>query len=92
MEEKERLQKLLEDAKAVELKPVVSSNISAVGYNEETRLMKIAFKCKENTFTTYLYEGVEPEIYNEMLKAESKGKFLSENVIRHRDKYKYIKL
>lgn len=92
MEESERLKKLLEEAKAVEIIPVVSSNINAVGYNENSRLMKIVFKGKGDTFTTYLYEGVEPELYAELLKAESKGRFLSENVIRQKDKYKYIKL
>lgn len=92
MENEENLQRILEESKSVELKPVVSSNISAVGYNETNRLMKIAFKGKEGTFNTYLYEGVEPEIYANMLKADSIGKYLSENVIRHKDKYKYIKL
>ena len=43
MEEEARIQKLLEDAKMVELKPVISSNISAVGYNENSKLLKISF-------------------------------------------------
>lgn len=92
MEEEARIQKLLEDAKMVELKPVISSNISAVGYNENSKLLKISFKGKGDTFNTYLYENVEPEVYNKMFESESVGKYLSENVIRQKDKYKFIKL
>ena len=83
---------LREKAKLIELKPVkFSTNIAGMGYSETTNLLKVAFKNKDN-YTTYLYEGVEPEVYNKLCEADSIGKALSEYVIRQKEKYKYIKL
>ena len=91
MEEIERQKDLHEKAKLIELKPVTSTNIGGMGYSQEHRLLKVAFKNKTG-YTTYLYENVEPELYNGLCNAQSIGKALSENVIRNKEKYKYIKL
>lgn len=92
MESNNETMDLREKAKLIELKPVqVSTNIAGMGYSETDNLLKVAFKNKDN-FTTYLYEGVEPEIYSKLCEAESIGKALSEYVIRQKEKYKYIKL
>ena len=37
-------------------------------------------------------ENVEPEIYRNIIEAESKGRALNESVVAHKEKYKYIKL
>lgn len=88
MEENE---KLLTEAKQIELKPVMSSNIAGIGYNQEKQLLKVAFKNK-TSFSTYLYENVEPETYKLICESPSIGKALSENIIKQKEKYKYIKI
>lgn len=82
---------LLLEAKAIELKPVLSSNIAGIGYNEQKQLLKVAFKNKTSN-STYIYENVEPETYDAICKSPSKGKTLSELVIRQKEKYKYTKI
>lgn len=67
---------------------VVSSNISAIGYDKENRIMKVIFKGNH----TYVYLNVEPEIFNNIIGASSIGSALRENVTKYKDKYKYIKL
>ena len=42
---------LLLEAKAIELKPVLSSNIAGIGYNEQKQLLKVAFKNKTSNST-----------------------------------------
>lgn len=87
----EQLIALHEKAKLIELKPVLSSNIGGIGYDAENKLLKVAFKTKTGS-NTYLYEGVEQEVYDGLCQAESIGKKLSESIIRQKEKYKYIKL
>ena len=90
-EELKRLNALQEKAKLIELKPVISSNIAGIGYSEKDQLLKVAFKNKDK-FATYLYEHVGPDVFSIIRKSESVGKAISENIIRQKDKYKYIKL
>ena len=60
----------------VELKPVVSSSIQSVGYDEQAREMHVQFKSGK----TYVYKGVEPHTYRNMLRAPSIGKFHAQHV------------
>lgn len=87
----EQLIALHEKAKLIELKPVLSSNIGGIGYDAENKLLKVAFKTK-NGNNTYLYENVEPEVYENVIKSKSVGKTLNEQVVRQKEKYKYIKM
>ena len=92
MDEKLERQRLLANtAELIELKPVISNNVSGIGYNESNHLLKVAFKSGKAT-SMYLYENVEPETYNKIINAESIGKCLNEMVIKHKDKYNYLKL
>lgn len=59
------------------LKPVESSMIKAVGYDPETRLLEVVF----NNDQTYRYEGVPPEVYEELMAAESKGRYMRSEII-----------
>lgn len=81
-------QQLNNMAQSIKMYPVISSNIVAIGYDEKSRLLRVMFKGGAN----YLYSNVEPEMYNAIVSAESVGKSLTENVVRHKEKYKYIKL
>ena len=50
--------------------------------------MRVIFKNK----SSYLYFNVEPEIWDIVSKAQSSGKALNEHIVKHKEKYKYIKL
>ena len=86
-----RQQELVNIAKSIELKPVISSNVGGIGYDAEHQLLKVAFKNKEN-YNYYLYENVNEEQYNSIISAQSVGKMLQESIIRNKDKHNYIKL
>ena len=70
------------------LLPVYSTNIQAIGYNEQQKILRILFKNGGN----YMYFNVEPQIYEQIKTSQSKGKTLNECVVRHKGKYKYIKI
>ena len=72
----------------IKMTPVISSNIVALGYDKENKILRVIFKGN----SSYLYFNVEDEIYNNLAQSESKGKTLNESVVRHKDKYKYIKI
>jgi hypothetical protein len=58
--------------------------ICAVGYNGETQTLKVVF----NTSGAYQYFDVPKSIYEELLAAESKGRYIRACVI---DMYAYSK-
>lgn len=72
----------------IKMTPVISSNIVALGYDKENKILRVIFKGN----SSYLYFNVEEEIYNNLAQSESKGRTLNESVVRHKDKYKYIKI
>ncbi len=56
--------------------PVESSNVKAVGYDAETKVLEVEFK----SGGTYQYAGVQPEMYADLLEADSVGRFVSQVV------------
>lgn len=66
----------------MKLTEVVSSNIKAVGHENNTLYIQYSGG-------VYAYENVSNELYEQLMKAESKGRFVAENI---RGKYHYIKL
>lgn len=61
----------------IEMTKVESSNVDAVGYDQATQTMRVAFKGGG----TYDYAGVEAETYNDVLAADSVGRQLNATVI-----------
>lgn len=61
---------------------VVSSNVVAIGYKDND--LYVDFKSG-----SYVYKDVPKEIYNALLAAESKGKFMWAHI---RDRYDYVRL
>lgn len=61
----------------MEMTKVESSNIEAIGY--ETDVLYIQFK----TGDLYSYSPVTEEMYNELMAAESKGKYFAANIKRN---------
>jgi len=59
------------------LVPVESSMIRAVGYDPETHILEVVF----NSGRTYCYEDVPPEVRQELMTAESKGRYMRAAII-----------
>ncbi|GAK47726.1 hypothetical protein LOSG293_110420 [Secundilactobacillus oryzae JCM 18671] len=55
----------------MELISVVSSDLSAIGYDEYNQQLEIVF----NSGGTYLYSGVPSSVYEGLLNAGSKGRY-----------------
>ena len=68
----------------MELIPVESSMIEAVGYDADTRTLRVVF----NGGKIYTYERVPPEEFEGLLAAESKGRYMRDCII---DCYPYYK-
>lgn len=79
------LQTIIKD---INMYRVASSNIVALGYNPKSQVLRVIF----SNNASYLYFGVEPIIWEALTKSPSKGKFLTENITKRKDKYKYIKI
>lgn len=62
----------------MELVRVESAMMYAAGYDEETRALDIVFYRR-----IYRYADVPREVWEGLLAAESKGKFMRANVIGH---------
>lgn len=64
---------------------VESSNLKSVGYNPLEQVLEIEFR----SGGVYQYFQVPFDVYEELLKAESKGKYFWSNI---RNKYEYKKV
>lgn len=60
----------------MEMQPVESSNLAAVGYNSNNQTLRIRF----NDGSLYEYSGVPNSIYNGLLSAPSKGRYFDQNI------------
>lgn len=83
--DQENLQEII---KEIQMFKVYSTNIVALGYDESRKILRVIFKGN----SSYLYFNVEPEVWENLKNSESKGRTLSESIIKQKDKYKYIKI
>jgi hypothetical protein len=60
------------------MKPVNSSNVSHVGYNSATNVLSVQFKSGKKI---YQYQGVPPELHDNLMKADSIGTYISKMVV-----------
>lgn len=60
----------------MEMIPVSSTNLFAIGYNLETAALRVQFL----NGGIYEYQGVPQELYDGLLAASSKGQFLNEHI------------
>ena len=64
----------------MEMKPVEkSSNVKAIGYDPESKKMRVAFKGKDGD-NVYEYDDVPPHEHANMLSAESAGSYFAKNI------------
>lgn len=57
-------------------RPVSSSNIAEIGYDEPRRILEILF----TNGTTYQYFDVPPQEYQALMNAGSHGQYLNANI------------
>lgn len=57
-------------------KRVSSSALSSVGYDEVSATLELEFK----SGSVYDYHGVPPDVFRELMDAESKGRFVTSNI------------
>ncbi len=69
-------------SKGITMIPVDSSMVDSVGYDEARRLLQVVF----TSGRVYCYEDVPPEVFQGLLKAESKGQYMRTYII---DVYPY---
>ncbi len=69
----------------MERTPVISSNIAAIGYNEDNQVLEIEF----NNGSVYQYSDVPSSERDGIMSAESKGRYFHANI---RERYPYVKL
>ena len=62
---------------SVPMHEVVSSNISFIGYEEETQSLYVTFKKGQ----TYKYNNVSKEVFKEFLNASSVGSYYKSHII-----------
>ena len=65
--------------------PVVSSNVAEVGYDPATMILEVKFL----NGSVYQYFDVPESLYQELLHAESVGRFLHAQI---KNSYRYTKL
>lgn len=68
-----------QEEKKMEMIPVESSNIAAIDYNPETKILRIQFH-KRNSI--YEYAAVPPETHKALMEADSKGAFFQRNILK----------
>jgi len=59
--------------------PVISSDLSEVGYNPSTQQLEIVF----NSGGVYLYSDVTSDEYQGLMNASSKGRYFHASIILH---------
>ena len=60
----------------MEMQPVSSSNLAAVGYDEESSTLRVEFL----NGTSYEYYNVPKEVFEDLLNAGSKGQYFNSNI------------
>lgn len=72
----------MSEIKEIKMVKVESSNIKEIGWDNDALYVKYSSG-------VYRYNGVKKEIFEELLKAESKGRFMNEQI---KGQYDYKKL
>lgn len=70
----------------MEMVPVVSSNVAAVGYDEDRGILQVRF----HNGTLYEYSGVPATVYRALLDAPSKGSFINDHLKKGPHSYRQI--
>lgn len=66
-------------------RPVDSTTMRSVGYEGKSRILEIEF----DSGAVYQYLGVSGRVYEQLLAAESKGRYFNDEI---RDSYPYVQV
>lgn len=76
------------EAPQIKRQSVDSSNVSSVGYDPETQTLEIGFSATKRRrrpdcpdARVYQYSDITPELYEQLMAANSKGKFVWERLV-----------
>lgn len=69
----------------MELKPIRSSNLEAIGHDPDSQELQVQFKGGG----VYAYDGVPKELFEELLNAKSVGSLFHAKI---KDKFKFRRL
>lgn len=69
-----------------EMHYIDSSNIEAVGYDSDSQELHVRFL---QSGETYVYYNVDEWVFQDLMRADSKGAYLNTNI---KDQYQYGKL
>ena len=69
----------------IERMPVESSSLVSIGFAKQARILEIEFR----SGAIYRYLGVPPTVFEEMKKAESKGRYFAQSI---RGKYEFRRI
>jgi len=61
----------------MKLKKVNSSMVYAIGYDSKSKTLEVVFRSGK----AWVYEEVPKKVYQELLKSESIGSYIRENII-----------
>jgi len=64
---------------------VSSTSINRVGYNQKTRTLEVEFR----NGRAYQYLGVPPQVYDQLMQADSKGRFINFIIKKN---YSYLRI
>lgn len=85
--------KLPDPATPVELSPVNSSQIAAIGHNANANVLAIRFKGKGDApGSLYFYAGVDAELFAKFRAAESVGTFFGAHIKNAAARHPYVKI
>lgn len=76
----------------INMQPVDSSQIEAVGHNPETNTLAIQFKSGAGPGSIYHYQNVDAETFAAFQSAESVGSHFYKHIKPHADKHPYQKM
>ena len=71
--------------KQIQMQPVESSNLTAIGYDAERKILAVKFK----NGTVYNYSDVPEKTFEELRSSESIGKFFHSRI---KNIFKYLKI
>lgn len=77
----------------IEMHEVVSSQISAIGYDAPSKTLAIEFKGKDGKpGSLYHYDGCDADTFEALRSAESVGSYFYKHIKPNADKYPYRKI
>ena len=70
----------------VRLRPIESRSVRRMGYDSPRRRLLVQFRSSD---AVYVYYNVEPQVFSDLERAESKGRFINYEI---KGRYRYRRL